>query len=39
MEADRGQNPVRKLMGKLIDKWLGSDFEKGLSNLKKLSEI
>ena len=39
MEADRGQNPVRKLMGQLMDKWLGSDFEKGLRNLKKLSEI
>ena len=39
MEADMGHNPVRKLMGKLMDKWVGSDFEKGLSNLKKLSEL
>ncbi len=39
MEADMGHNPVRKLMGKLMDKWVGSDFEKGLSNLKRLSEV
>ncbi|MBO9153732.1 SRPBCC family protein [Chitinophaga sp. GCM10012297] len=39
METDVGQNPVRKLIGNLVNKWVGSDFEKGLSNLKRLSEI
>ena len=38
MEADMGQNPVRKLMGKMMDKWVGGDFEKGLHNLKRLTE-
>lgn len=38
MEADMGQNPLRKLMGRLMDKWVGGDFEKGLLNLKRVSE-
>lgn len=38
MEADMGQNPLRKLMGKMMDKWVGGDFEKGLHNLKQLTE-
>jgi len=38
MEADMGQNPLRKLMGKMMDKWVGGDFEKGLQNLKRLTE-
>lgn len=38
MEADMGQNPLRKLMGRMMDKWVGGDFEKGLRNLKRVCE-
>ncbi len=38
MEANLGSNPLRKLMGKLMDKWVGRDFEKGLQNLRSLTE-
>ncbi len=38
MEADMGQNPMRRLMGRMMDKWVGPDFEKGLVNLKRVSE-
>ncbi|WP_157306608.1 SRPBCC family protein [Chitinophaga tropicalis] len=31
-----GQRPVRKLMGLMMDKWVGKDFERGLENLEKL---
>ncbi|WP_291912018.1 SRPBCC family protein [Chitinophaga sp. CB10] len=37
MVADMGQHPVRKLMGLMMDKWVGKDFEKGLQNLAKIS--
>lgn len=38
MQADMGQNPLRKLMGRMMDKWVGGDFEKGLRQLKRVSE-
>lgn len=31
-----GQHPARKLMGLMMDKWVGKDFERGLENLEKL---
>jgi len=34
MIADLGQHPIRRLMGLMIDKWVGKDFERGLDNLK-----
>lgn len=38
MESDMGQNPFRRLIGKMMDKWVGGDFEKGLHKLKSLAE-
>jgi uncharacterized protein YndB with AHSA1/START domain len=38
MDSDLGQNPIAKFFGLLMDKMVGSDFEKGLNNLKALSE-
>ncbi|NIG54019.1 SRPBCC family protein [Chitinophaga sp. Cy-1792] len=35
--TDMGQHPVRKLVGLMLDKWIGKDFEKGLSNLSRLA--
>jgi hypothetical protein len=36
IEAHMGANPVRKLWGLVMDKWVGSDFEKGLINLRQV---
>jgi hypothetical protein len=33
--AELGQHPGRKLMGVMMDKWIGKDFERGLENLKR----
>lgn len=33
--AELGQHPGRKLMGLMMDKWIGKDFERGLENLKR----
>ena len=33
LTAELGQHPVKKLMGLLMDKWVGKDFERGLANL------
>lgn len=33
--AELGQHPGRKLMGVMMDKWIGKDFERGLENLGK----
>ena len=33
-DADMGQNPIAKYMGLMMDSMIGSDFEKGLQNLK-----
>jgi effector-binding domain-containing protein len=38
MSMDFGYNPFGRLMGLMMDKWLGADFEKGLQELKKVSE-
>lgn len=38
IETEIGQNPMRRLMGKKMDKWVGGDFERGLNNLKKVCE-
>ncbi len=36
MVCDMGQHPIRKVMGLMMDKWVGKDFEKGLANIKRL---
>ncbi|SFD62095.1 Polyketide cyclase / dehydrase and lipid transport [Chitinophaga sp. CF118] len=33
--AEMGQHPGRRLMGMMMDKWVGKDFERGLENLKR----
>jgi uncharacterized protein YndB with AHSA1/START domain len=38
METDMGKNPIAKYFGLLMDKMIGSDFEKGLNNLKTVCE-
>lgn len=39
LKADMGMNPVARWMGAvLLDGWVGSDFEKGLANLKAKAE-
>jgi effector-binding domain-containing protein len=38
MEKDMGMNPIGRIMGLYMDKMIGPDFEKGLSNLAKLAE-
>jgi hypothetical protein len=35
LEAKLGQHPGRRLMGLMMDKWIGKDFERGLDNLKR----
>lgn len=37
-EGDLGYNPVARYMGLLMDSYIGTDFEQGLTNLKELSE-
>ncbi len=37
-ETDLGSNPVARWMGLMMDKWVGGDYEAGLSNLKSLVE-
>ncbi|MBO9731981.1 MAG: SRPBCC family protein [Chitinophaga sp.] len=37
MVCNTGQHPLRKVMGLMMDKWIGKDFEKGLENIKRLS--
>jgi hypothetical protein len=34
LKAELGQHPARRLMGLMMDKWIGKDFERGLDNLK-----
>ncbi len=33
-----GQHPGRKLMGLMMDKWVGKDFERGLQQLAAVAE-
>jgi hypothetical protein len=35
---DAGMNPIHRWFGLMMDKWVGSDYEKGLLRLKKLIE-
>ncbi len=36
--SDLGMNPMSRWMGLMMDKWVGSDYERGLDNLKALVE-
>lgn len=38
MDSDMGKNPYGHIIGLFMDKMIGSDFEKGLTDLKKLAE-
>jgi carbon monoxide dehydrogenase subunit G len=38
MDSDLGKSPIAKFFGLLMDKMVGPDFEKGLNNLKSVSE-
>lgn len=37
-ETDAGNNPVRRWMGLMFDRWIGADYEEGLEKLKKVIE-
>ena len=37
-QTDLGNNPVARWMGLMMDKWVGGDYETGLSNLKAVVE-
>lgn len=37
-EADNGMNPLARIFGRLIEKFLGPDYEQGLAKLKSISE-
>lgn len=37
-ETDLGMNPIARYMGLMMDDLIGTDYEKGLANLKKLIE-
>ena len=37
-ETDLGKNPVARWMGLMMDKWVGGDYETGLTNLKAVVE-
>lgn len=37
-ESDLGLNPMSRWMGLMMDKWVGTDYERGLENLKALVE-
>lgn len=36
--SDAGNNPVRRLFGRMIEKFLGPDYEQGLAKLKSICE-
>jgi hypothetical protein len=36
MVCDMGHHPLKKVMGLMMDRWVGNDFEKGLENIKRL---
>ncbi|MEM7319946.1 MAG: SRPBCC family protein [Pseudomonadota bacterium] len=36
--SDLGMNPMMRWMGLMMDRWVGADYERGLSNLKTLVE-
>lgn len=37
-QSDMGLNPLARWMGLMMDRWVGTDYEQGLSNLKALVE-
>ncbi|HEX7899441.1 MAG TPA: SRPBCC family protein [Planctomycetota bacterium] len=37
-ESDAGNNPIGRIFGRLMDKFLGPDYEKGLAKLKEICE-
>lgn len=37
-DSDLGLNPLHRLFGLMMDKWVGPDYEQGLANLKQLVE-
>jgi uncharacterized protein YndB with AHSA1/START domain len=37
-DADMGWNPMGRLMGLMMDRWIGPDYERGLANLKTVCE-
>jgi hypothetical protein len=37
-DCDLGANPIAHYFGLMFDKWIGSDYEKGLANLKQVME-
>jgi hypothetical protein len=39
MEMAVGQNPARKFLGLMMDKWVGRDFERGLQQLEAISRV
>ena len=38
MNSDMGNNPIARWMGLMMDRWVGTDYEKGLKNLKETVE-
>jgi effector-binding domain-containing protein len=38
MDSDMGLNPIGKMMGLFMDKWVGSDYERGLHYLDSVSQ-
>ncbi|MGB7317109.1 MAG: SRPBCC family protein [Planktotalea sp.] len=38
LDTDMGMNPIGRYMGLMMDRWVGSDYEKGLANLKAMVE-
>ena len=38
LETDMGISPIGRYMGLMMDKWVGGDYEVGLSNLKAMIE-
>jgi hypothetical protein len=37
-DGDLGNNPVMRFVGLMFDKWIGSDYEKGLARMKQVME-
>lgn len=37
-EADNGMNPIGRIFGRMMDKFLGPDYENGLKKLKEVAE-
>jgi Polyketide cyclase / dehydrase and lipid transport len=37
-DGDLGNNPIMRFVGLMFDKWIGSDYEKGLARMKEVME-